>query len=114
MNLNFKLHIFRVDIFDNEGKSSLHLAAETGSMEVCKLLLDKNAFVNSKTKKGLTALHYAAQKGHVELVQYLIKDYHAEIESRSSEKQTPLHLAAKYGQIETCKVMFKMICRQIR
>ncbi len=83
-------------------------------MEVCKLLLDKNAFVNSKTKKGLTALHYAAQKGHVELVQYLIKDYHAEIESRNSEKQTPLHLAAKYGQIETCKVMFKMIIKQIR
>ena len=30
--------------------------------QVCKLLLNKNAFVNSKTKLGWTALHFAANK----------------------------------------------------
>ena len=30
--------------------------------QVCKSLLDKNAFVNSKTKLGWTALHFAASK----------------------------------------------------
>ena len=67
-------------MFDNDGRSALHLAAECGSMEVetefkifnqnatfvhhevCKLLLNKNAFVNSKTKLGWTALHFAANK----------------------------------------------------
>lgn len=82
-------------MFDNDGRSALHLAAECGSMEVhiistslpfctvsplnfvaffapsnpspndgqvCKSLLDKNAFVNSKTKLGWTALHFAASK----------------------------------------------------
>ena len=36
----------RVDVFDHEGKTALHLAAEQGSQEVCKLLLTKNSFVN--------------------------------------------------------------------
>ena len=59
--------------------------------EVCKLLLNKNAFVNSKTKLGWTALHFAANKvrnfflfknikstfncpqGYTDLVEFLIK-----------------------------------------
>ena len=128
-------------MFDNDGRSALHLAAECGSMEVdiitiiisiitiiiisiiimlgdqcgsmevetefiifnqnatfvhqvCKLLLNKNAFVNSKTKLGWTALHFAANKasnyfflilfknikstfnfpqGYTDLVEFLIK-----------------------------------------
>ena len=36
----------RVDVFDHEGKTALHLAAEQGSQDVCKLLLSKNSFVN--------------------------------------------------------------------
>ena len=57
----------RVDVFDNEGRSALHLAAECGSQDVSQALLHRNAFVNSKTKHGLTALHYAASKGFPEL-----------------------------------------------
>ena len=119
--------VHRVDVFDNDGRSALHLAADGGSMDVnmnhpghldiyflssvnssiapvfwtlrfflllgfklfvscllyiqlfvpfhlyirililcllqvCRLLLDKNAFVNSKTKLGWTALHFAANR----------------------------------------------------
>ena len=42
----------RVDVFDHEGRSALHLAAEFGSIEVCEALLSKNAFINSKAKTG--------------------------------------------------------------
>ena len=42
----------RVDVFDHEGRSALHLAAEFGSIEVCEALLNKNAFINSKAKTG--------------------------------------------------------------
>ena len=31
---NISFSILRVDVFDNDGRSALHLAAECGSMEV--------------------------------------------------------------------------------
>ena len=36
----------RVDVFDQEAKSALHLAAEHGSLDICEMLLAKNAYVN--------------------------------------------------------------------
>lgn len=89
-----------MDIFDHEGRSPLHLAAEFGSLEICRLLLKAKAFVNSKTKPGWSALHFAAQKGHLELVQDLIKTHGATVDSLTMKKQTPLHLAATAGEIE--------------
>ena len=71
----------RVDVFDLEGKSALHLAAENGSIEVCEALLSRNAFINSKTKTGWTSLHYAAVKGYTPLVEFLIKKHNATIDS---------------------------------
>ena len=71
----------RVDVFDNEGKSALHLAADAGSLEVCEALLNKGAYVNSKTKTGWTSLHYAAMKGYTTLVEFLIKKHNATIDS---------------------------------
>jgi ankyrin repeat protein len=92
----------RVDVFDHEGKSSLHLAAENGSENVCKELLEANAFVNSKTKSGWTALHFAAQKGHADLADYLVRKKAATLDATTMKKQTPLHLAATSGKIEVC------------
>ena len=97
----------RVDVFDNEGRSALHLAAECGSMDVIKLLLDKNAFVNSKTKLGWTALHFAAHKGNTELAAYLIKSG-ATLDGMTIKKQTPMHLAAAAGQKETCQKLLEL------
>ena len=97
----------RVDVFDNEGRSALHLAAECGSMDVIKLLLDENAFVNSKTKLGWTALYFAAHKGYTELAAYLIKSG-ATLGGMTIKKQTPMHLAAAAGQKETCQKLLEL------
>ena len=97
---NFFQHNVRVDVFDHEGKSSLHLASEYGSEDVCKALIEANSFVNSKTKAGWTALHFAAQKGHGHLVDLLVKKKGATLDALTMKKQTPLHLGATYGQIE--------------
>lgn len=49
----------RVDVFDLEGRSALHLAAEHGFIHVCDALLTNKAFINSKSRVGRTALHLA-------------------------------------------------------
>ena len=45
MELILKNH-GRVDVFDHEGRSPLHLAAEAGGEAICHALLEAKAFVN--------------------------------------------------------------------
>ena len=71
----------RVDIFDLDGMSALHLAAESGHNIVCDALLAHKAFVNNKSRVGLTPLHLAALKGYADLVRSLVSTHHATIDS---------------------------------
>ena len=67
-------------------------------------MIEANSFVNSKTKAGWTALHFAAQKGHGHLIDLLVKQKGATLDALTMKKQTPLHLGATYGQIEVSPV----------
>lgn len=69
-----------MDVFDLEGRSALHLAAEHGYINVCDALLEHKAFINSKSRIGYTALHMAAQNGYTMLVKSLIKEHSAVID----------------------------------
>ncbi|XP_024086080.1 serine/threonine-protein phosphatase 6 regulatory ankyrin repeat subunit B isoform X2 [Cimex lectularius] len=98
----------RVDVFDNEGRSALHLAAERGFLEVCDALLTHKAFINSKSRVGRTALHLAAMNGFANLCKFLVTDHNAVIDVLTLKKQTPLHLAAAAGQLEVCKLLLDL------
>lgn len=98
----------RVDVFDNESRSALHLAAERGFLQVCDALLTNKAFINSKSRVGRTALHLAAMNGFTHLVKFLIRNHNAVIDILTLRKQTPLHLAAANGQIEVCKLLLEL------
>ncbi|XP_037903075.1 serine/threonine-protein phosphatase 6 regulatory ankyrin repeat subunit A isoform X2 [Hermetia illucens] len=98
----------RVDVFDTEGRSALHLAAEKGYLQVCDALLTNKAFINSKSRVGRTALHLAAMNGYTHLVKFLIRDHNAVIDILTLKKQTPLHLAAASGQMEVCQLLLEL------
>jgi len=53
--------------------------------------------VNLQTKNGATPLYLACQEGHLEVVQYLVKDCGAEPSIRANDGMTPLHAAAQMG-----------------
>lgn len=53
--------------------------------------------VNVQTKIGATPLYLACQEGHLEAVQYLVKDCGADPTIRSNDGMTPLHAAAQMG-----------------
>ncbi|XP_049790340.1 serine/threonine-protein phosphatase 6 regulatory ankyrin repeat subunit A [Schistocerca nitens] len=98
----------RVDVFDNEGRSALHLAADRGYLEVCDALLTHKAFINSKSRVGRTALHLAAMNGYAHLCRFLVQDHNATIDVLTLKKQTPLHLAAGTGQLEVCRLLLEL------
>lgn len=56
------------------GNTALHDCAESGSLQIMKLLLDNNA-VMDKDAYGMTPLFAAAVTGHTALVEYLIEGY---------------------------------------
>ena len=72
-----------MDVFDQEARSALHLAAESGNADICEMLLAKNAYVNSKTKAGWTPLHYVAFNGFNELIHPLVTKHNAAIDATS-------------------------------
>ena len=56
--------------------------------------------------KDWTVLHWGAQMGHSDLVEYLIDQGVADVENRDNDRmQTPLHLATVYHHLDTVRVL---------
>lgn len=79
------------------GNSPLCYAVKNSDLKIVKFLLTaKNIDVNVVDKDGRTPLHHAAQRGYVDLAEYLIK-IGADVNSVDNFKNTPLHLTAHSG-----------------
>jgi len=53
---------------------------------------------------GVTPLHYAASRGDVSILEYLVK-MGANVNSRASMEHTPLYMAAMYGNKDAVKFL---------
>ena len=91
----------KVESRSAQDESPLMLAALNGLTEVCKQLIAADADVN---KPGWTALHYAATKGHLEIINLLLEN-NAYIDAESPNGTTPLMMAAQYGTPEAVKLL---------
>lgn len=77
--------------FKNQlGETPLMLAAIQNQLEVAEVLIERGADVN---RKGWTPLHYAATRGHREMMRLLLA-HNAYIDSEADNKTTPLMMAA--------------------
>ena len=72
-------------------------AAQRGDVEAVESLLEEGADVNAAQGDGMTALHWAAERGHAAVAELLIAAGAAvDAESRIGS-YTPLHLASRGG-----------------
>ncbi|EUB63293.1 Transient receptor potential cation channel subfamily A member [Echinococcus granulosus] len=56
-----------------KGRTPLHWAAQAGCLETCKVILGANTcIIDACDFRGMTALHYAAQKGHDSVITHLM------------------------------------------
>lgn len=91
-----------LELTNNSGENALMFLSLNGNYEFVKYFISvKHAAVD---KEGWTALHYAATKGHLDVVKYLISN-DADVDADSPSNATPLMMAARYGHIHVVKYL---------
>ncbi|KAL8913102.1 MAG: hypothetical protein Q9171_001996 [Xanthocarpia ochracea] len=84
---------------------ALHRAASFNHPAVVEVLLEHSqALVHAKNSHGKTALHDAAERGLLEVVQLLIK-HGADLRAKSNTMETPLSYAASSGNISCVQAL---------
>lgn len=97
-----------VNTLDSAGVSPLHIAADTGNINIVKMLLEvENVNVNLLTMdRRNTALHYAAEGGHINVIKLLLIKK-ADVTIRNKKGQTPLHLGTRSQSPECVDLLLK-------
>ena len=93
----------------NDGETPLITAAAHGKLEALRIILqhkDKAVNIEAKRARGITALHAAAVKDHVDIIELLLTNG-ADINAECDTGATPLVLAAENGKLEALKFILQ-------
>uniref|UniRef100_A0A182PJ81 Uncharacterized protein n=1 Tax=Anopheles epiroticus TaxID=199890 RepID=A0A182PJ81_9DIPT len=64
-----------LELWNYDGKTCVHLAAEVGSIEALRCLIDAGADINAREgKSGMSALHISIEKSNEELANFLLDE----------------------------------------
>ena len=92
-----------LNVLNSNGENLLMLASINNQLPLVEKLIEKGADIN---KPGWTALHYAASKGHNEVIKALLEQQ-AYIDAESPNGTTPLMMAARYASPKTVKLLLE-------
>ncbi|KAM7267045.1 hypothetical protein ACFE04_009211 [Oxalis oulophora] len=89
--------VFSSFVYEEESGNELkmdaiHAFAREGEVNNLLKCVEKGAAVNSKDGEGRTPLHWAVDRGHLDVVQALVSN-NADVNAKDDEGQTPLHYA---------------------
>jgi len=85
-------------------------AAQKGLVAVVRYLLDQGADINARSNSsGQSALHTAAESGHLDAVKVLI-EYGANKHATCEEGETPLHQASAHGHPAVAEYLLEQGC----
>ena len=87
-------------IRDSSNRTLLHLAAEYGWTDVCRVLVEQYQVDPHcwDISGGYTALYYASRYNHLDIVQYLVSSVCCDPLTENKWGQTPL--SGSYGETE--------------
>jgi ankyrin repeat protein len=89
----------------------LHHAADTGNIEIAKVLLSKGADIEARNGDGLTPLHMAVASGRPKMVRFLLGQG-ADIEATNEQGDTPLLWGALMGDWVTSHEAIKVLIQR--
>jgi ankyrin repeat protein len=97
-----------LNTLDEDGMALLHSLSRTGIGKLAEIIEDveAGADVNLRAKNGFTPLHFAAEAGHLDIVQYLL-DHGADVNAREPSGFTPLHLASLAGHAAVVQTLLE-------
>ena len=94
-----------INLKTDDGKNCLHIAACSGYLNLCKLLVEKHKFDwNMADHQGWTALHCSAHNGNYELVTYFA-DMGTDVNLKTNDGENCLHIAACSGNLKLCQML---------
>ena len=92
----------------NDGPTVLHVAAWFGQFEACKLIVENVVDKNPRNLTGRTPLQLAAEAGHLEVCQYIVKNISVDRNVTTDlYGRSPIHFAVAMGHLEVCKFLIK-------
>lgn len=94
-----------LDVQNKEGWTPLMIASSIGNYEICSFLLEKKVDVNKTNNLGNTALHFAASKNHLRVVELLIK--HKALSLPDKYNRKPIYRAVTQGHEEMVKLLLE-------
>jgi ankyrin repeat protein len=111
-----------VNLPDVSGWTAVHYAAQSGSFECVKLLIENKADIDVKTEKNETALFLATKHNHYDIVEFLAENnchlqtkalFKKPVKVRETEKEfTALEVAVQLNFVEIAKcLLFHLIRR---
>lgn len=96
-----------LDLIDQHGWTALQYASAKGHTRVVELLIAAKADINAKAPGNKSLLHLAAENGHAETTDFLIKQMgeHTDISLQDACGWTPLQLAVSNGHLKAAKIL---------
>eukprot|EP00964_Phaeocystis_antarctica_P046721 scaffold27015_cov55-Phaeocystis_antarctica.AAC.6 len=94
------LGLVSLDLANGDGSGNggpLHMAADGDAEELVAALLDRGAHVNATDAAGETALHLAARRGSVGVLNVLLSDPAVQPDLPNARLQIPLEVAVEEG-----------------
>ncbi|KAM9198587.1 transient receptor potential cation channel subfamily A member 1 [Dugong dugon] len=98
--------------FVDKGKHSpLHMAVQSGDLEMIKMCLDNGAKIDLQEKGKCTALHFAATQGAMEIVKLMISFYSGDsdiVNAVDGNQETLLHRVSLFDHYELADYLISM------